>query len=47
MVESTNAAGTMIHTWRGACSMPTNSASDVAPVMPSPTMASTALVSMS
>ena len=47
IVESTNAAGTMIHTWRGGCSWATNSTSDVAPVMPSSTRAPTAVVSMS
>ena len=47
MVESTNAAGTMIHTWRGTSSFSTNSASECVPCIPSLASLSTAPASTS
>ena len=41
-VSPTNAAGTIIHTWRGAARAPTNSSSDELPVIPSAVIVATA-----
>ena len=41
-VSSTNAAGTIIHTWRGASRELTNSSIDELPTIPSPVIVATA-----